>query len=237
MLKNVGENEGWETIVLGILFTIVGSLHIPIIFFVGKDALLIIIFTFFYTKDETNYKDIHAQDVSDLTVSANFGAFHKSKLLEKNENLLENGFTKSHINDFKSKTILKKTAVVPNIDVSITRQFLAYNATTSMFHQGGVEAYDKELSEQAVSVKEPSHRDLPLWIYLPATLSVYAVEIAISCFVDDIGIVFEFIGALAISMVFFIQPGAFYLKSVYLSGEKGSIRKKNSSLALYNSRI
>lgn len=168
--------------------------------------------------------DVNAQDVSHVTISQNIGNTHKSKLLEKNENLLEN--KASQLEGSKSISVLRKTTIIPNIDVTLTRQLLAFNPTTSMLYQGGIKAYNNELKEQEANIKEPSHKDLPLWIYLLATFSVFGFDIAVACFVDDISIVFGFVGALSISMVFFVMPGAYYLKAVHLSNEPGSMPRK-----------
>jgi amino acid permease len=221
ILKNVVNNDGWETIVLGVLFAIVGSLHIPLIFFVAKEAMLIIIFTYFYTEQEREEVVVegdasHLEDVSGI-----------SKLVPKS--MLENGDghsaqpTRSELNR-TGISVLRKTSVIPNIDVSITKQVLAVN--NMMLRDGGMKGYEEELKEQEGVAKEPSHRDLPLWIYLTVTITVYGLDIALASILDDVSIIFGFVGALSISMLFFILPGWFYLKSVALSDENGSTIRK-----------
>ena len=48
-------------------------------------------------------------------------------------------------------------------------------------------------------------------LYLFATLSLYAGQIALSIVVNDIGLIFEFISAISISALAFIFPGVFFL--------------------------
>jgi hypothetical protein len=48
--------------------------------------------------------------------------------------------------------------------------------------------------------------------YLVITVCLYGVEILLSTFIPDIGIVFNFVSAFAVSSLAFIFPGMFYLK-------------------------
>jgi len=220
ILQNIGENSGWETYILGAMFAVVGALHIPLIFFVAKEAILIVVFTFFYTKSEGSEEVMEEQETSHLLVE---DVSHISRVAPKSDFAGdENGElpqTQSQLN----KTALKKTTVIPNIDVSITQQVLAVN---NRLRQGGNKNYEKELKAAEGNTKEPTHRDLPIFLYLTLTLVIYALDVALACVLDDVSIVFGFVGALSISMLFFILPGIFYLRSCTLSGEKGSLYRK-----------
>ena len=55
---------------------------------------------------------------------------------------------------------------------------------------------------------------------------VYGMNVALACVLDDVSIVFGFIGAFSISMLFFILPGLFYLRAVALSTEQGEWWRK-----------
>lgn len=222
ILKNVGENNGWETYILGALFAIVGSLHIPLIFFVAKEALLITVFTFFYTESEKGEEEGNNQETSHLLVE---DVSQISKLVPKSEigdanDTGDNNPTRSQLN---RTAILKKTTVVPNIDVSITKQVLAVN---NNLRKGGNKDYEKELKAAEGPSREPSHRDLPVWLYLTLTLTIYALDVTLACFLEDVSIVFGFVGALSISMLFFILPGGFYLRACAITGEQGSLFRK-----------
>lgn len=88
ILKNVGANSGWETIILGALFGIVGALHIPLIFFVGKESFLIIIFTLFYTQpEEKEIEENNDQSNIDLSRFGGFGQ-NKSANVEHGEHMV-----------------------------------------------------------------------------------------------------------------------------------------------------
>jgi len=221
ILKNVGDNPGWETYILGAMFAVVGALHIPLIFFVAKEALLIAVFTFFYTVSDKAAEGEEGQDTSHLLVE---DVSQFSKLIPKSDfggdENDDKGPTRSQLNH---TAILKKTTVIPNIDVSITRQVLAVNGR---LRNGGNKDYDEELKAAEGVSKEPSHRDLPLFLYLTLTLVIYSLDVALACVLDDVSIVFGFVGALSISMLFFILPGIFYLRACTLSGESGTLFRK-----------
>lgn len=174
ILKNVGNNTGWETIVLGALFAIVGSLHIPLIFYVAKDAFLIVLFTILYTESEKEGADIkedmsHFNDVSGIS---KFGG--QKSAMDQGEHPCAP--TRSELNHTGMRSVLRKTTVIPNIDVSITKQVLAIDM--SMLRQGGAKDYENELKAQEGPTKEPSHNDFPLWVYLTVTLFVYSIDVA-----------------------------------------------------------
>lgn len=233
ILANVGENNGWETYILGALFAIVGSLHIPLIFFVAKEALLIIVFTFFYTeneKDQENEPDDQTRlIVEDVSHISRFGG--KSEMRDDDcadnvdRNRDQSGIpTRSELNHTNLRSQLRKTTVIPNIDVSITKQVLAINH--GFLRNGGLKDYDEELKAAEGATKEPSHRNLPLWLYLTITIGAYTLQVFLACLLDDVSVVFGFVGALSISMLVFILPGTFYLKSLTISGEKGTFYRK-----------
>lgn len=229
ILANVGENKGWETYILGALFAIVGSLHIPLIFFVAKEALLIIVFTFFYTeneKEEENEPDDRSRlVVEDVSHISRFGGKSEMRDDDQGDNRDHSGIpTRSELNHTNLRSQLRKTTVIPNIDVSITKQVLAINH--GFLRNGGLKDYDEELKAAEGTTKEPSHRNLPLWLYLTITISAYVLQVFLACLLDDVSVVFGFVGALSISMLVFILPGTFYLKSLQISGEKGTLYRK-----------
>ena len=224
ILKNVGNNTGWETFVLGAIFAIVGSLHIPLIFFVAKEALLIVVFTFFYTEEEKGEVGDNEGDHTHLLVE------DVSQISKIPKDAMEDDAagpsmpTRSELNRTGMRSYLRKTTVIPNIDVSITKQILAVD--NNLLRRGGGKDYDKELKAAEGANKEPSHRDLPTWLYLSLTIGIYALDVALACLLDDVSIVFGFVGALSISMLFFILPGIFYLRSLKLANERGDLWRK-----------
>lgn len=52
---------------------------------------------------------------------------------------------------------------------------------------------------------------MPAWKYYTLTLILYVAAVLISIFVEDIAVVFDFIGAFGLSMTSFTIPGVMYL--------------------------
>mmetsp|Transcript_3015 Transcript_3015/g.3579 ORF Transcript_3015/g.3579 Transcript_3015/m.3579 type:complete len:208 (+) Transcript_3015:833-1456(+) len=174
ILKNVGENTGWETFILGALFGVVGSLHIPLIFFVAKEAFLILLFTFFYTETEKGEIEHGHDDTSHLLIE---DVSQISKIAPKSDfgDHEEEGNkpTRSRLNHTSfGGSYLRKTTIIPNIDVAITKQVLAVDQ--NLLRKGGNKNYEEELNAQEGPSKEPSHKDFPVYVYLPVTLTIFA---------------------------------------------------------------
>lgn len=217
ILTNVGLNTGWETYVLGVLFAIVGSLHIPLIFFVGKEAMLIMIFTFFYTVNDKEYQHLDDGTQMDMTVKT----FNKSHNNVSYLNEHTNVPTRSELNHTNNVSVLRKTHMIPNIDIALTQQALALDG--SVIGGNKIKEYQDELNKQEEDgLREPSHKDLPAILYHGVGLIVYAANVLIASVLDDVSLVYGIVGALAISMLFFILPGIFYIRAYSIAEGGGN---------------
>lgn len=52
------------------------------------------------------------------------------------------------------------------------------------------------------------------WIYYPVTTILYIACVMGGVFINDLGIVFEFLAAFTLSFIIFIWPGMFFILSV-----------------------
>ena len=65
--------------------------------------------------------------------------------------------------------------------------------------------------EQEQRRQSLAYKEMNITYYYVATLFLFYFEVAGACVLNDIGLIFEFISAIAISALAFIFPGLFYL--------------------------
>ena len=57
-----------------------------------------------------------------------------------------------------------------------------------------------------------AYKQMNPYYYYGLTIGIYGLEILLSTFIPDIGVVFNFVSAFSISSLAFVFPGVFYLK-------------------------
>ena len=70
---------------------------------------------------------------------------------------------------------------------------------------------EEEGGEENESEIKKMFREMKSYIYYPAVLSLYAVEILGSVIIKDVAPIFEFVAAFAVSAISFTLPGVFFL--------------------------
>ena len=70
---------------------------------------------------------------------------------------------------------------------------------------------EEEGGEENESEIKKMFREMKSYIYYPAVLSLYAVEILGSVIIKDVAPIFEFVAAFAVSAISFTLPGIFFL--------------------------
>ena len=165
ILQNVSYESNWESFVLRIIFCIVLACHIPFIFFVGKESVLIII-------DEMQRKSISKALEAKLLEQSSIRT-------ESTQGLYVGGGLEFGVND--------STSTNPDINAQL-------------------EEADNTRRRQSLAYKE-----MPYFNYFLSTVILFGAELIFSIIIKDIGLIFEFISALAISSIAFVFPGVFYL--------------------------
>jgi hypothetical protein len=178
------------------------SCHIPFIFFAGKEALLIMI-------DEVDRRSISNALWHKLYASNN----HFAKENEDNmppAPLLPVPGTDEPFLDFDDKA--------PEEDIRASRMT-------------GLTAAKSFLSTMtADEANRLAYKDMKLSLYLIGTLTFYAVVLTGSILIPSVTIVFDFVGAFAISAIAFVFPGLFYLTGAKRFGKQTNFYMRMSYL-------
>lgn len=152
VLKNVSDSDGWIPIVISFVFLLIAMMHIPIVLFVGKEALLIMV-------DEI--------------------------------------MRKSYSNTPR-----------PVLDN-------AYNLRDSI----NVPRNEADGEGKAYLTMHPI-------VFYGISIMVYCLIVMAACLLNDITIVFGFIGSIAGSYLIFLAPSQFYLMSIYNEGAEVATWRK-----------
>ena len=67
---------------------------------------------------------------------------------------------------------------------------------------------------------------MPSWLYYSLTLVLYAACVTVSLFVEDISVVFDFVGSFGLSVISFLLPGVLYLLILRKADAKHQIESK-----------
>ena len=57
----------------------------------------------------------------------------------------------------------------------------------------------------------PTYKDISNFLYYTSSLSFFGLTVVGSCFIPDVDIIFEFVGAICVNCMAFIFPAVFYL--------------------------
>ena len=101
-----------------------------------------------------------------------------------------------------------KEALLIIID-EFNRKTISKSLQLKLDTQNGLMTPNGESLEEAD--KAADYKDMNPKIYYTVTIILYIIVVSCACMMDDIGVIFEFIGAICCSCLLFIIPGSFYL--------------------------
>lgn len=179
------EKEHWESYLLRFVFLVVLICHVPFIFFVSKESMLIII-------DEYQRKTISKA----LTV----------KIRE---------YDGMHLRTQTNADSLGENDIINNIsDLKISKMKIHSVGMHSMMNpKEPLLKNDTTLNQSCTTSKRSAmaYKEMPYWVYFTSTTLCYGILMLGSIYITDIGLIFEFISAISGSCLAFIFPGWFYL--------------------------
>lgn len=192
LLKNVSEEDGVLPIILESIFLLVSMMAIPIIFFLGKEAVLIIF-------DEITRKSYSKQN-KELQE-------HKEKIkgqaaveVELSEQIPNSSGTPAESNDDEES----KQEVI--------EQPIQKNETGKIVH---VEHAPVKLANPKAYLEMN-----PLYYYI-ITIVLYVIVITLSITVEDVTIFFGIIGSTTGIFVNWVGPGSFYIIGIHKENYQG----------------
>ena len=223
VLKNIGEARTadgkpfWEAYIVQISFSIVLLCHIPFIFTSGKEGLLIII-------DEIMRKSISNALWHKLQGNEHFNR-QTQGLPPPNPQLAIPGDTEPYAE------VLRKSQQLTEANSPLHTQ----EGSPSEVKQQRMVQSIGILSEVPIEeANRMAYKDMNTVLYVGATLSFYAIIVMGAIAIEDIAIVFDFAGAIAVSAIAFFFPAHLYPKAINkFNVEKTSEVKMNICLSYF----
>ena len=114
-MKIIVMEHVWETDIISIVFALIAALHVPLIFFVGKEAMLIIVFTVGHKFKRNNA--IQDEDLAFHPRPRRHSVSHPGEEHKGNSHITRTGYTDSHGR--------RRSHLIPNVDVALTEICLA----------------------------------------------------------------------------------------------------------------
>lgn len=204
LLKNISDESGALPTILQCLFLIIAVVHIPIIFFIGKEAVL----TIFDEITRGSYSKQHAMDKkiqNDLHEEAKMKAVLQEPIQEDSQN---NNETHRPINQMVSGNEGLKRNRLPPINSTVMDK--------DPEEQKEESTQVVEKPKMAVSTANPKEylNMKPVYYYV-VTLTIYVIVVVLSILIDDVTVFFGVIGATVGTFLILAGPGSFYVLSVH----------------------
>lgn len=204
VLINIGvENpSNWESFVVRIAFMIVLGCHIPFIFYMGKESLLIII-------DEINRKSISSALVLKLQGNKTYAKKADAITEPPNPNLPlptpTNKDMRMTFNDLVQDEIRKSEANANNSNTGTGGEEEDANVNARL----RTEAMMSEVT--TAKAQKLAYKTMNPILYASATLILYGIIIIGAIFLNDITNIFDIVSAFALTCIRFLFPACFYL--------------------------
>jgi amino acid permease len=213
LLKNIAEEAGVFPTIIECIFMVIAIMHIPICFFIGKEAFLIM----FDEATRGSYTSQGIKVASDLATNKNSDGHKEEHKLD----IHESKFVEQKCVDLEKNTPSSpkkgRRLTLPPIERKMTCEFHeSHEGSGDVIDEenegGEQEAVKADHPEACVQINNPKEylNMHPFWYY-SIVLTIYAVIVLLSIVVGDVSFFFGIIGATAGSMLIFLGPGSFYI--------------------------
>ncbi|CAI2364867.1 unnamed protein product [Moneuplotes crassus] len=206
LLKNLAGDSRTLPIILQIVFLIIAIVHIPIIFFIGKEAALII----FDEATRGSYSKQSGKQKVQADPSSEKESVHeenKDDQFEKDEEEQEGGDENSPVHESNQKSIHELKS---DIKETVNPKY-----QPSMSHSS--EVPNKKVKESTdVKLTNPKeYLNMHPGFYYMVTIICYFVVVILSIVVGDVSVFFGLIGATAGCWNIIAGPASFYVIAIH----------------------
>ena len=199
MLMGLIGDNGVFPIILLFLFLFIAILHIPIIFYIGKESVLIIF-------DEATRRSYSKKHVAVKPIIQNQDVPKDTHRSMVSMNILETDLRVVAIEEENKSTTIR-TDRTPDIE----------DAPSEV--QEGVGEVQQSVSEYEVEIiKKSNHREylhMHPWFYYSITTVAFVFVVIISIVVGDVTLFYGIIGSTVSFFMVFAGPGAYYVVSTH----------------------
>lgn len=206
VLINIGAETpaNWESYVVRVAFMIVLACHIPFIFYMGKEGLLIMV-------DEHMRQSISSALVLKLQANQTYSMKDGAITEPPNPNLPipsidETGNPcRMSYNELVTEEIRKSQALKTNND----NDSMASNESATQ--NAKLKTKNMMSVVSTAKAQKLAYKTMNPILYVVCTMACYGVIVVASCFLKSITNIFDFASAIAISCLAFLFPACFYL--------------------------
>ena len=211
LLINIGEENDALAIILEVMFLFIAIIHIPIIFFIGKEAVLIM----FDEATRQSYSKHAIHKVGELNKEKKESAAVAPDQ-NQSEEVKHEGGGESSGHDM----IVKEDKQQPEKPQKLEQSEKPQESEQPEIPQESEQPLQSETTKEAppaipVVINPKEYLNMKPIYYYVITIACYSLVVILSIVIKDVTVLFGFIGSTASSWVIIAAPGSFYILSIH----------------------
>jgi len=204
LLINIGEEKDALAIILEIMFLFIAITHIPIIFFIGKEAVLIM----FDEATRQSYSKHALHKVGESNEEKKESAAVAPDQNQSEEVKHEGGESSDH------DMIVKEDKQQPEKPQKLEQSEKPQESEQALQSEKSVVVSEAPPAIPVVINPKEYLNMKPIYYYV-ITIACYSLVVILSIVIKDVTVLFGFIGSTASSWVIIAAPGSFYILSIH----------------------